>query len=314
MERNQRETRKSFIIIIFTLVFLIGLISGLTLYINKRYQQVNLLNEKFHNSLLNTKTDYQSTVDEYTHIKNELTDIENINENTNKLKEDVFKLAAQLEKKIQEKDSKYKIAYLTFDDGPYYLTNKYLDVLKKYKVKGTFFTIGLDKEKCYDNRNKDCSGMYKRIVDEGHTIANHTYSHLIFKGLYSNSTAFINQVKKQQELVEKKTGVTTNIVRFPGGSGTAQAYGVKNDAIKKLKKLGYGWVDWSAMDGDGGNVGSKQQALNTFQKSINEDIEVVLLHDYSQVSLAILPEIITYLQDRNYILLPLFYDSVKVNK
>jgi len=314
MARNQRKINKSFIIILSMLVLLTFITIGLIIFLSHLYQKNALTNLNLNDTLTSLTTNYQETINNHEVLTNKLNDIENIIANTKTIKEEVFLLASQLEQKIQKKESKYKIAYLTFDDGPYYLTHKYLEVLKKYKVKGTFFTIGLDKEKCYDNRNKDCSGIYKKIVDEGHTIANHTYSHLIFKGLYTSSTSFINQVKKQHDLIEKKTGAITNIVRFPGGSGTANAYGVKNEAIKKLRKLGYGWVDWSAMDGDGGNVGSKQQALTTFKKSINEDIEVVLLHDYSQVSLAILPEIITYLQDKNYILLPLFYDSVKVNK
>ena len=154
----------------------------------------------------------------------------------------------------------------------------------------------------------------KKEFDNGHTIANHTYSHLIFNGLYSSVNSFINEVKKQENLIKEKTGYTTNILRFPGGSNTAAAYGIKNGAIEKLREMGYGWVDWTAQDGDGGAVNGTDDAWNRFTNSINEDIEVVLFHDYSTVTLQILPKAIEYLQNKNYILLPLFYDSVKVNK
>jgi peptidoglycan/xylan/chitin deacetylase (PgdA/CDA1 family) len=207
-----------------------------------------------------------------------------------------------------------KIAYLTFDDGPYYSTHDFLKVLNKYKVKATFFTIGLDKEKCFDNRSKKCHELYKKVVDQGHTIANHSYSHLIFNGLYSSSTALINQVKKQETFIKDKTGATTNIFRFPGGSGTAKAYGVFDSAVKKLREMNYGWIDWSASNGDGGDPGSKSKALARFKDEINENIEVVLFHDYSWVTLSMLPEAIEYLQKNNYVILPLFYESVKVNK
>lgn len=313
MGRNQKQNRKS-LILISILIILILLISMLIIVVINNYQQTKLLNDKLLNELTQLDNTYQEKYTTNLELNTKLNNIENITENTNKAKEEVFTLAAKLEQKIISKETKYKIAYLTFDDGPYYLTNKYLSVLKKYKVKGTFFTIGLDKDECFDNKAKDCSGIYKKIVDEGHTIANHTYSHLIFKGLYSSTNSFINQVKKQEDLIKKRTGVVTNIVRFPGGSGTAQAYGIKDSAIKKLQSMGYGWVDWDALDGDGGSVSSQSEALKTFKKSINENIEVVLLHDYSYTSLAILPDIIEYLQDKNYILLPLFYDSVKVNK
>jgi len=313
MDRTERKTRKCFIIISI-LIILIIIISPLIIYTISNYKNASLLNTSLFNELTQLQTIYHEKNTNNIELTKKLAEITNIEENTTKLKEDVFNKASLLEQIILKKETKYKIAYLTFDDGPYYLTNKYLSILKKYKVKGTFFTIGLDKDTCFDNKNKDCSGIYKKIVDEGHTIANHTYSHLIFKGLYTSTNSFINQVKKQEELIKKRTGVITNIVRFPGGSGTANAYGIKNSAIKKLRELDYGWVDWDALDGDGGSVNSQSTALKNFKNSINEDIEVVLLHDYSQISLAILPEIITYLENKNYILLPLFYESVKVNK
>jgi len=311
MAKNERKNQFGIILILILLAILLIILIVLSIssYKHNKQLQIDLTNH-----LDSIKINYNNTIKSNNELNNKLNEIKNIDKLTIELKNEVFNSAKDLEQKILKKKTNYKIAYLTFDDGPYYLTNKYLDILKKYNVKGTFFTIGLDKEKCYDNRNKDCSGIYKKIVDQGHTIANHTYSHLIFKGLYSSSDSFINQVKKQQKLIEKKTGVITNIVRFPGGSGTAEAYGIKNSSIKKLREIGYGWIDWTAMDGDGGALSSKSAALKNLKKSINEDIEVVLLHDYSQITLAILPEIITYLQDKNYILLPLFYDSVKVNK
>ena len=154
--------------------------------------------------------------------------------------------------------------------------------------------------------------LYKKIVLDGHTIANHTYSHLIFNGLYSSSTSFINQVVKQEEFIKEKTGVITNIVRFPGGASTAG--NLKNDIIKGLREKKYGWVDWSAQDGDGGYLPNKDVAWNNFTNSINQNIEVVLFHDYNKITLSILPDAIKYLKDNNYILLPLFYESNMINK
>ncbi len=314
MVRNERKDSNCFIIITTIIIVLCLLLISLVSKIKYYQDNVMELNKKLEEEYNIVSKDKNKLLEEKEVLDKKIDELENISTLTTDLKQEVFTLAKDLEQKIIKNDTKYKIAYLTFDDGPYYSTNDYLKILKKYRVKGTFFTIGLDKEKCFDNRNKDCSILYKKIVDEGHTIANHTYSHLIHKGLYSSATSFINQVTKQEKLIKQKTGVTTNIVRFPGGSGTANAYGVKNGAIKKLQSLGYGWVDWTAQDGDGGSPGTKKQALARFKKNINEGIEVVLLHDYSQVSLAILPDIIEYLEKNNYILLPLFYDSVKVNK
>ena len=126
----------------------------------------------------------------------------------------------------------------------------------------------------------------------------------------------MRQVKLQQDLIEKRTGIKTNILRFPGGSATARALAKNNvnTIMQQLKNNGYGWVDWTAQDGDGGYLTSYDIAWKNFTESIDEDIEVVLFHDYSTVTIAMLPNAIKYLEDRNYILLPLFYESCKVNK
>ena len=230
----------------------------------------------------------------------------------NSNKKNYYQTLKTFEDKVSNKEVNYKIAYLTFDDGPYYLTHKYLEVLEKYNVRGTFFTIGLDKDNCFDNRSKSCKELYAKTVKYGHTIANHTYSHQIFNGLYSSTNSFINSVKKQENLIKERTGITTNIVRFPGG--IASSGSLKNSIVKELKTLGYGWVDWTSLDGDGGYVPNTTTAMNNLKNTINEDIEVVLLHDYSYVTLAILPDIIEYLQSKNYVLLPLFYESKMINK
>lgn len=314
MGKNEKKVSIGFILVTVILIILIIACIFIIFWLKNSISELERKNRELDIVINNSSDEYNELVNTNDELNKELDKFTNIDKTISSEKEEVFKLASQLEKEIIDKKSKSKIAYLTFDDGPYYSTHKYLEILDKYNVKATFFTIGLDKEKCFDNRNKTCSTVYKKIVDNGHTIANHTYSHLIHNGLYSSADSFINQVKKQEKLIKDKTGAVTNIVRFPGGSGTAQAYGIKNNAIKKLKSMNYGWVDWSASNGDGGAVGSKSQALNTFKKSIDEDIEVVLLHDYSTVTLAILPDIITYLEDKGYILLPLFYESIKVNK
>lgn len=245
-------------------------------------------------------------------IKEEETYLEDLDNEISKLKQEVYKLTIDLENEILEGKTNYKIAYLTFDDGPYYLTHSVIDVLKEKRVKATFFTIGLNKDICFDNSYADCSIMYKKIVDNGHTIANHTYSHLIFNGLYSSVSSFITQVEKQEAMIKERTGATTNIVRFPGGSGTAGS--LKYGIIEELRNRGYGWVDWSAQDGDGGSLSDTTTAWNNLYSTINESIEVVLFHDYNYTTYSILPGFIDWLESNNYLVLPLTYDSVKVNK
>lgn len=312
MDKPKRKTKFFLILVIFLLISSIGVMTYLILYNKQLLKKEQQINKELNSKLDNTTLINSEIKEKNLELEEEINKLNNIDDSIKLTKEEVFKLASKLEKEIQAGNSKYKIAYLTFDDGPYYLTDKYLEVLDKYNVKATFFTIGSGKERCYDNHNASCTGTYKKIVDAGHTIANHTYSHAIFYGLYSSKDVFINDVKKQENLIKQHTGVTTNIVRFPGGSGTA-GY-LKNSIINELRKMNYGWVDWSAQDGDGGNLKSTTQAWKYFVNSIDKDIEVVLFHDYSNITLSILPKAIEYLQNNNYILLPLFYDSVAINK
>lgn len=311
------DNRKSKIIniIIYVLLSLFLVLTLFLIYTSyKKYSNELNINSDLNNELMIAKNMYNQKTDTNTKLKKEIEELNNIDSNIANSKQELFRLTKELEQKIINNESNKKIAYLTFDDGPYYATHDFLNVLKKYRVKATFFTIGLDKQKCYDNRSKGCHELYKKVVDQGHTIANHSYSHLIFNGLYNSSSSLINQVKKQEDFIKEKTGVTTNIFRFPGGSGTAKAYRVFDSSVQKLREMNYGWVDWSASNGDGGDPGNKSKALFRFKSEIDENIEVVLFHDYSGVTLSMLPEAIEYLQSNNYIILPLFYDSVKVNK
>lgn len=306
--RNKRKNKLIYfitipliIILIITNIYFIKININLSKNLNKNKQESN-----------SNKIELDKINNEIKELDKDLNHLENIDENINLTKNEYYSNLKIFEDKVSNKEINYKIAYLTFDDGPYYLTHKYLEILEKYDVRGTFFTIGLDKDKCFDNRSKSCKELYAKTAKYGHTMANHTYSHQIFNGLYSSTNSFINSVKKQEKLIKERTGITTNIVRFPGG--IASSGKLKNSITKELKNMGYGWVDWTALDGDGGAIANKNEAMNILKNSINEDIEVILLHDYSYTTLDILPDIIEYLQNKNYVLLPLFYESKMINK
>ena len=83
-----------------------------------------------------------------------------------------------------------KKVYLTFDDGPGPNTKKLLDILKKNGVKATFFVTGKT-----DDFSKE---IYKRIVDEGHTLGMHSYSH-VYEEIYASDKAFTQDLDKLYE-------------------------------------------------------------------------------------------------------------------
>lgn len=306
--KNSRKYRIVYVIL-SGLSFVLFSIGGLCFYDTNIIKANNLELENNYQNLnkeYNTvKVNNEVSASKIEHLNNIETELENI-------KKIVFSNASKLEQKIKNNSANVKIAYITFDDGPYYTTYKFLDILDKYKIKATFFNIGSGKTHCYDNYSYDCTKLYKEITTRGHTMANHTYSHKIWNGIYLSTDAFMEQIIKQENLIKDKTGVITKITRFPGGSSTAGS--LKKNIISALRQRGYGWVDWTAQDGDGGSVASTSAAWNNFTSSINENIEVVLFHDYSTITLSILPKAIEYLQNKNYIILPLFYESVMINK
>ena len=232
MAKNKREIKFYYIFLSILLILSICVITYLILYNKDTLKKEQKLNKELL-EILNEKekefTTIKKTNKDLIEQINKLNNIDGITKNT---KEEVFSLAKELENQILNGNTNYKIAYLTFDDGPYYLTHSYLSVLDKYGVKATFFTIGQDKDRCFDNRSQDCSIMYKKIVDAGHTIANHTYSHSIFGSLYTSTYNFMTQINKQHDLIKTRTGVEPNIMRFPGGSATAR--GLKNSIITEL--------------------------------------------------------------------------------
>jgi len=310
-QMDKRNRTKDVLIFSFLTIILISLICINGYYINL-YNEEKELNNEYKTTLENKKLELNNLNNSNDKINNEISFYKNIDNEVIEIKKKYYDTLKVFESKVLNGDVNYKIAYLTFDDGPYYLTHSVLKILEENNVRATFFTIGLDKEYCYDNRSMYCVDIYSKIHNSGHTLANHTYTHQIFNGLYSSSDRFIWDVKKQEELIKNKTGHTTNIVRFPGGSASAKY--LKDEIINKLKENGYGWTDWTCMNGDGGYVPNAETAFNNFKNGIDENVEVILLHDYSYMTVSILPDIIKYLKDNNYVMLPLFYESKMVNK
>lgn len=99
-----------------------------------------------------------------------------------------------------------KVIALTFDDGPNEpYTSELLDFLKDKQVKATFFLVGKNVKKYPDT--------VKRILKEGHTIANHSYSHE-FKN-YFKSLNFKDQIVSNQKVIKSLTGLTPRLYRSP---------------------------------------------------------------------------------------------------
>jgi len=313
MAKESRINKKRFIVLesCFILLIIFSLIG--TYYFYRKSLVINNNSYNLRTILLEKEKIYSNKKDKLNELNKKIKDYDDIDKAINNIQTEYFLSIKNLEDDILSGKSNRKIAYLTFDDGPYYNTYRVLDILRDKDVKATFFTISMNGEYCYDNRSENCFVMYNEYLKGGHTIANHTYTHAIRGGLYDSEYSFINAIERQEEHIKNQTnGYITNIVRFPGGS--SQAKELKNPIIERLREKGYGWVDWSANDGDGKALYSKEQAWNNLYSTVNDNIEVILFHDYNGITTEILPDVIDYLRNNGYELYPLFYESNMINK
>jgi peptidoglycan/xylan/chitin deacetylase (PgdA/CDA1 family) len=97
---------------------------------------------------------------------------------------------------------------LTFDDGPHpEHTGKLLDILQANQLKATFFVVGKNAEQT--------PGLVQRIVDEGHELGNHTWSHS--EPSQTSPSRFLEEIQRTDELLATLTGVIPQTVRPPKG-------------------------------------------------------------------------------------------------
>ena len=162
--------------------------------------------------------------------------------------------------------------YLTFDDGPSSYTDDILDILKQYDVKATFFVVGKTDEKSLE--------YYQRIVDEGHTLGLHSYSH-VYEEIYKDVDAYGEDLRRLQELLYDTTGVWSRYTRFPGGSSNKVSPVDMQEFIAYLHEQGMEYFDWNVSSGDAApGYTSVQTIVNNVMNNIEKyDNVIVLMHD-----------------------------------
>ena len=193
-----------------------------------------------------------------------------------------------------------KIVFLTFDDGPGPYTGYILDLLAKYKAKGTFFVT---------YRYPEYAELISREAEEGHTVAVHSYSH-DYSEIYSSASAFWEDFNKMNDLIEEYTGRRSNIFRFPGGSDNEVSYeyspGIMTELTQQALSWGLDYFDWNVNSGDAGTTEEAAEvAANVIAGLQYHDISVVLLHDIHPWTAESLEEILKWGTENGYTFLPL---------
>ncbi|EON72382.1 polysaccharide deacetylase family protein [Lysinibacillus sphaericus] len=169
-----------------------------------------------------------------------------------------YEEAGQIVWEIQTKE---KIVALTFDDGPHKkYTSEILDLLAQYDAKATFFVVGQNAEK-----NPE---VVLRMYEEGHEIANHTYTH----PLKTNVPNLMKEIKQTHETIYSISGYSPILFRPVEGQYT-------DAMISAVVKEGYKVVMWSwhldTLDWKNPGV---NKIVDTVLRGVKEG-NVVLFHD-----------------------------------
>ncbi len=188
-----------------------------------------------------------------------------------------------------------KIAYLTFDDGPSQVTEEVLDILKENDIKATFFVIG-------QQITEERVPLLRRMVEEGHIIGIHTYTHDA-KTIYSSADAYIDDAMRTAERIYQVTSIKPKYYRFPWGSVNMYLKGIFDTVTRKMEEQGYVYYDWNVSGEDSVGHPTKESILKNVTKDYVRFKEpIILLHDsaINEVTVRALPEVIARLKKDNY--------------
>ncbi len=168
---------------------------------------------------------------------------------------------------------------MTFDDGPTVdISSKVLEILNRYNALATFFCSGRNAE-----RNQD---ILSNIIQEGHVLGNHTYSHL--KGWYTSNHIYYADIEMASRFIPSA------LFRPPYGL-------IKPSQIRYLRQY-YKIIMWSLLSYDYHPHFTKEQCLKHVMKNTKPG-SIVVFHDSVKAShnmLYALPRVLDYFSEQGY--------------
>jgi peptidoglycan/xylan/chitin deacetylase (PgdA/CDA1 family) len=197
--------------------------------------------------------------------------------------------------------------YLTFDDGPTpEITEWTLSQLKNHNAKATFFCIG-------DNVRK-YPEIVQKVIDEGHSIGNHTFNHL--NGWKTATDDYVKNVElcynqkaegrrqkaegnlhsEEENLHSKICVLPTDLFRPPYGK-------IKPSQSKKLRKMGYKIIMWDIISYDFDATISPEKCLENVLNNLQSG-SIIVFHDSKKAfnNLEyVLPRILEFLNEKGFV-------------
>lgn len=187
-----------------------------------------------------------------------------------------------------------KVIYLSFDDGPGPYTERLLDILSRENVKATFFVTG--KAEAYPQ-------LLRRMAEDGHCIALHSYSH-DYQTIYASEAAFFADIEKLEALIFEETGAHPTLLRFPGGSSnTVSCFnpGIMTRLCASVTERGYCYVDWHVDSRDSVGCRTTEGVLRNMQEGVEQWGDCIILqHDIYAYSVDAVDDFIQWAKDRGY--------------
>ncbi len=174
--------------------------------------------------------------------------------------------------------------YLTFDDGPVPVVTPWvLATLKKYNAKATFFCIG-------DNVKKHPK-ILQQVIENGHSIGNHTYHHL--DGWKTSTDKYIDNCNLLRDNILSFNKV--KLFRPPYGKITLKQ-------SKLLQNKGFKIIMWDLLSADFDLEISKEECLNNVLKNIQAG-SIIVFHDSlksNEKLRYVLPKVLDYLKNNEF--------------
>lgn len=171
---------------------------------------------------------------------------------------------------------------LTFDDGPCSNSALLLDVLKEKNIPATFFCIG---------KNVDANPeLAKRMMNEGHIIGNHTYTHAHTFDFYSTQKVK-DELTETNQIIEKTIGKKPLLFRPPNG--------VSNPMIAKaIKTLGLQSIAWNIRTFDT-QIKDSNKILQKIKRSLQPG-SIILMHDTMPHTVNLVSNLLTLCKEEQY--------------
>lgn len=181
-------------------------------------------------------------------------------------------------------ETAHPLLAITFDDGPDpVLTPRLLDVLKERGVKATFFLVG---------RNVAAfPAIVKRMVEEGHEVANHSWSHPLLTQLGAQGVE--SQLRRAHDAIVKACGVAPLLYRPPYGAvGMSQRARIE-------KAFGYPAILWDVDPLDWQKPRLAQKVYDRVLAQARPG-SIILCHDIHETTVAAMPVVLNDLKARGY--------------